>query len=178
MSQHRLVRSLPRFAVWSHVTPGLCWGCKQVMGTLVEGIYLSTGNQRELITLCVLHQADEGHTSELGQPNLQHRCQLYKEAPWKGAREKVFFRSGLFSFPSLPAEALFHNGRQMREKKKIKQNQNTVFKTKIHFLAVILGFCISCLSINCCQTQDVRSIWQIYTSPAAKCFLKIQGLHY
>lgn len=32
----------------AHMTPRLCWGCRQVMRALVEWIHLSTGNQKEL----------------------------------------------------------------------------------------------------------------------------------
>lgn len=133
-------------------------------------MYLSTGNQRQLITLCVLYQADEGHTSELGQPNLQHRHQTSQGSTMKRG-EKRYVQKRIFFFPFL--QQLYFITQDGQENLK-----NTVFKIKIHFLAVMLGFCISCLCINCCQTQDVRSIWQLYTSPAAKCFLKIQGLRY
>ena len=109
-----------------------------------------------------------------GSPAFSTDVNFTREHPEK-AREDIF--SSVFFFFLLPAEALFRNGGRMGENK-TQNNQNKVFKIKTHFRAVILGFCISCLSINCCQTQDVRSIWQMYASPVAKCFLKMQGLRY
>lgn len=49
VSHHGLFRSLPGLQFCLKMTPGLCWGCKQVMGALVEWMYSSTGNQRKLI---------------------------------------------------------------------------------------------------------------------------------
>lgn len=80
----------------AHMTPGLCWGCRQVTRALVEWIHLSTGNQKELNH--IMHAVPGWRRSQIWAGAAKPSAQMLTLQGSTLKRDETIFSSRLIFF--------------------------------------------------------------------------------